>query len=283
MRRLLPLGLALSLGLSYSPPADAFVGALLKAAKLAGKAGKSASTAGKAAKGASTAGKAAKIGGVALAADSLVVVGGRGARALAKLPDDVGGAAAYVGRNGDDITILDRAGAQASHAEASWASAADELRHVDQPTLTIVFDPTAAAKPPPVSSLDGATNIFVADAKGTLHPVTRTSDDMLWVDVGDVSFELAQFGADALLELEAEAAIASYEAWLAEYDEVEGGVHNESDESSFVGTSEGHEPWQTALFGGFIVVVGIFSYREYRKPSRRLTAEEWADDESPRI
>jgi hypothetical protein len=106
---------------------------------------------------------------------------------------------------------------------------------------------------------------------------------MLWVDVGDVSFDLAQFGADALLELEAEAAIASYEAWLTEHDEVEGAVLDESDESSFVGTSEGHEPWQIALFGGLIVVVGIFSYREHKKPSRRLTADEWADDENPCI
>jgi len=282
MRRLLPLGLALSLGLSYSPPADAFVGALLKAAKLAGKATKGASTAGKAAKGASAAGNAAKLGGVAIAADSLVAVGGRGARALAQLPDDVGGAAAYVARSGDEITILDRAGAQATHAEASWASAADELRHAEQPTLTIVFDPTAAAKPPPVSSLDDATAIFAADAKGTLHPVTRATDDKLWVDVGDVSFELAQFGADALMELEAEVAIANYEAWLAEYEEVEGEVYQSSEESSFVGSSEDTEPWQVALYGGLFVVVGIFGYREYKKPSRRLSADEWVEDESAR-
>ena len=103
--------LAAGLLLLAPRPAEAWVGALLKAAskaaKVGGKAAKGAKgvgaagkAAGAAGKGATVAGKAAKIGTLSLAADALVN-GGRGMRSLARLPDELGHAAGYVARQGD--------------------------------------------------------------------------------------------------------------------------------------------------------------------------------------
>lgn len=266
------LVLAAGLSLLAPRPAHAWVGALLKAASGAAKvsktAAKGAGAAGKAGKGAAVAGKAAKVGSVGLAADALVN-GGRGMRALASLPDELGSAAGYVAKSGDELVILDRAGARTLVPDGDLLRAADDLDapggHAgragaadDLETVDLIIDPVVAADDP---SLVAAPHVryHVADADGTLHRVSQDSTGDWIVDVAGGAVDLADFGSDAV-----ELLLADYEA-LPEL---------EVEAASTAGSPDEIEPVFVLLYGVVILGVGAFSWREYKKPSRRIKLDD---------
>lgn len=265
--------LAAGLALMSPRPAHAWVGALLKAASGAAKvsktAAKGAGAAGKAGKGAVVAGKAAKVGTVGLAADALVN-GGRGMRALASLPDELGSAAGYVAKSGDELVILDRAGARAAVPDGDLLRAADDLearsaagladegRVAEIETVDLIIDPLVAADDP---SLAAAEHIryHVPDANGTLHRVSQDSSGSWIVDVAGGAMDLADFGN------------AAVEAMLDDYEEL---PELELEAASTAGSPDETPPFMMLVYGIVILGVGAFSWREYRKPSRRIKLDD---------